>query len=128
MGTWSHGNFDNDTAADHLGDLTGRLISEIEEAMSDPESLEPDEYWGNAVPVNLEILSLLAAQGWVGIELPEPEIVRGWKERFMTVWEGSIDDLAPKPDYKENRRLALHKTFDDLIARAESARAEREAL
>ena len=29
MGTWAHGNFDNDTALDWLGDITGQLLEEI---------------------------------------------------------------------------------------------------
>jgi hypothetical protein len=56
MGTWGHGNFDDDTAADHLSDLTGKLLGDIQKAMEgDPVEIEPDEYWGVAVPCNLEL-------------------------------------------------------------------------
>lgn len=51
MGTWGSGNFDNDTSADHLAIITDRLIAEVTEAMAgDPVDIEPDEYWGAAIP------------------------------------------------------------------------------
>ncbi|MGW4027829.1 DUF4259 domain-containing protein [Streptomyces sp. NPDC004838] len=125
MGTWGSGNFDSDTAADHLGDITGRLLTEVAEAMAgDPVALEPDDYWGVAVPCNLELLHLLASQGHVGAELPKAEVVAGWKDTFMAVWEGSIDDLGPAPGFKDERRAALTRTFDQLAALA--ADRERE--
>ncbi|MFC4604181.1 DUF4259 domain-containing protein [Rhodococcus kronopolitis] len=122
MGTWDSGNFDDDTAADHLSDLTGRLVDEVAEAMSgDPVELEPDEYWGVAVPCNLELLHLLARQHYVGVRLPDPETIAGWKDRFLAVWDEAIDGLEPEPDFKRQRREVLVRTFDQL---AEVARRE----
>jgi hypothetical protein len=115
MGTWSTGNFDNDTAADHLSILTGRLLTEVEEAMAgDPAELEADEYWGVAVPCNLEILVTLANQKWVGVQLPAADTVQAWKTTYLTVWEATIDDLDPTPEYRAERRAALERTFDQL--------------
>ncbi|NMM90883.1 DUF4259 domain-containing protein [Rhodococcus sp. SRB_17] len=122
MGTWGSGNFDDDTAADHLSDLTGRLVDEVTTAMSgDLVDIEPDEYWGVAVPCNLELLHLIAQQRHVGVSLPDPETIVGWKVRFLAVWDGAIDGLEPKPDYKVQRREVLVRTFDQL---AEVARRE----
>ncbi|WP_429516181.1 DUF4259 domain-containing protein [Rhodococcus sp. BE178] len=123
MGTWGSGNFDDDTAADHLSDMTGRLVDEVTKAMSgDPVEIEPDEYWGVAVPCNLELLHLIAQQHYVGVTLPDAETIVGWRDRFLAVWDGAIDGLEPAPDYKERRREVLVRTFDQL---AEVA-AERE--
>ncbi|EMF56820.1 MULTISPECIES: hypothetical protein [Streptomyces] len=115
MGDWGTGNFDSDTAADHVSILTDRLITEVADAMAgDPVEIEPDEYWGIAVPANLELLSLLARQGYVGASLPEAEVVAGWKNTFMAVWEGHIDALTPSSGYKDERRAVLIRTFDEL--------------
>ncbi|MDH6677290.1 hypothetical protein M2284_001488 [Rhodococcus sp. LBL1] len=115
MGTWGSDNFADDTAADHLADLTGRLVDEVAEAMSgDPVEIEPDEYWGVAVPCNLELLHLIAQQRYVGVTLPDPGTIVGWKGRFLAVWDGAIDGLEPDPDYKERRREILVRTFDQL--------------
>ncbi|MER7726551.1 DUF4259 domain-containing protein [Streptomyces sp. NPDC096323] len=124
MGTWGAGNFDSDTAADHLGDLVGRLTAEVTEAMAgDPVGLEPDEYWGVTVPCNLELLLVLDRQGWVGVTLPPPELIRTWQEKFLAVWEATIDGLGPKPAYKDERRAVLNETFERL-AEASAGAAE----
>ncbi|WP_307167505.1 DUF4259 domain-containing protein [Streptomyces rishiriensis] len=115
MGDWGTGNFDNDTAADHLSILTDRLITEVADAMSgDPVGIEPDEYWGVAVPANLELLALMARQSYVGASLPEAEVVEGWKKTYLAVWEGYIDELEVSPDYQDDRRAVLIRTFDEL--------------
>lgn len=116
MGTWGTGNFDNDTAADHLSGLTGRLVREVADAMAgDPVELEADEYWGNAVPCNVEILTLLAGR-WVGVTLPPAETVEAWKAAYLSAWEASIDGLEPTPEFRAERRAVLERTFDALLA------------
>ncbi|MGW1975373.1 DUF4259 domain-containing protein [Streptomyces sp. NPDC001889] len=124
MGTWGSGNFDSDTAADHLSGLTGGLIAEITEFMAgDPVELEADEYGGTVVPCNLELLGLIARQGYVGALLPEAGVVEEWRERYMRAWEGSIDDLEPVAGHKEARRERLTQVFDT-VARAARERDE----
>ncbi|MFH0176943.1 DUF4259 domain-containing protein [Streptomyces cacaoi] len=64
MGDWGTGNFDNDTAADHLSILTNRLITEVADAMADdPADIEPDEYWGVVVPANPRIVLTETPEG-----------------------------------------------------------------
>ena len=117
MGTWGAGNFDSDTAADHLGDVTGRLVKEIAEAMAgDPIELEADEYWGVAVPCNVELLALLAEQRWVGVTLPDEATARAWKAKLIAAWEKSIDGLGPSDAHRRDRQAVLESTFDRLIA------------
>src|SRR5947208_2226389 len=60
MGTWGPGNFENDCAADHLYQVCGPLLKQVEEAMKYPSSIEPDEYGGDIVPANLEIIACLS--------------------------------------------------------------------
>ncbi|MFJ4093843.1 DUF4259 domain-containing protein [Kitasatospora sp. NPDC089913] len=127
MGTWGSGNFESDAALDHLSAVVGRLVEEVAEAMAgDPVELEPDEYWGVAVPCNLELLHVLAQAGHTAGELPKAEVVEGWKETFLAVWERSIDGLGPKPAYKAERREVLHRTFDRLAAAARREAADRD--
>ncbi|WP_285102688.1 DUF4259 domain-containing protein [Promicromonospora sp. MEB111] len=116
MGTWGPGNFDDDTAADHLSRLTDQLATEVAEAMAgDPVGLEPDEYWGVAVPANLELLAVLARTNYVGVLLPEVATLETWKSTFLEIWDGSIDGLEPSEAFKEARRSVLVRTFDDLV-------------
>lgn len=119
MGTWGSGNFESDAALDHLSAVVGRLVEEVAEAMAgDPVGIEPDEYWGVAVPCQLELLHVLAQAGHADGELPKAEVIEGWKETFMAVWERTIDGLEPKPEYKKKRREVLIRTFDQLAAAA----------
>ncbi|MCX4448762.1 DUF4259 domain-containing protein [Streptomyces sp. NPDC087866] len=120
MGTWGAGNFDSDTAADHLSGLVDRLVGRVTEAMAgDPVGIEPDEYDGVAVPCDLELLLLLHERGWVGVTLPAPEVVRQWRDAYMAVWERSIDGLEPADGFKDERRAVLRGTFDRLAEAAE---------
>ncbi|MFB7123334.1 DUF4259 domain-containing protein [Kitasatospora sp. NPDC056273] len=115
MGTWGSGNFESDTALDHLSVLIDRLVTEVAEAMAgDPVELEPDEYWGVAVPCNLELLHVMARAGHGVHQLPETDVITGWKTAFMAVWERTVDDLEPSPGYKDERRSVLNRTFDQL--------------
>ncbi|MEV4756112.1 DUF4259 domain-containing protein [Micromonospora sp. NPDC049559] len=117
MGSWGIGNFDNDTAADHLSIVTARLLDEVTEAMaSDPDEIEPDEYWGVAVPCNLELLCLLAEQRWVGVTLPDAATVAEWRRRYLAVWDEAVEELIPSPEARQRRRAVLVETFERLAA------------
>ncbi|MFE6748475.1 DUF4259 domain-containing protein [Kitasatospora purpeofusca] len=127
MGTWGSGNFESDTALDHMSAVVGRLVDEVAEAMAgDPVGIEPDEYWGEAVPCQLELLHILAQAGRATEGLPKAAVVEGWKETYMAVWERSIDGLEPKPEYKEKRREVLIRTFDQLAADAREAEIDED--
>lgn len=123
MGVWGPGNFEEDTAADHLSTLTAHLIREIQDAIVDPALIEPDEYWGVAVPCNIQLLTLIAKQKFVGCVIPEVETVKAWKAIYMEVWERRIDTLKPKPKHKTDRRKVLEKTFNDLLKMAKKYHA-----
>ncbi|MEU1623016.1 DUF4259 domain-containing protein [Streptomyces sp. NPDC005722] len=115
MGSWGSGNFDGDTAADHLSLLTARLVREVEDAVAGaPGTLEPDEYWGVAVPCNVELLHLIAGRGWAGAVLPAAATVHRWKAAHLAAWDAAIDDLEPSPEYRAERRAVLVRTFDAL--------------
>lgn len=117
MGTWGPGNFDSDTAADHVSMLASKLVTDIETAMNgDAVALEPDEWDGTTVPCNVELLTLIAKQGWVGVTLPAPDIVAGWGTKFVGIWAASIDGLDPSPQWKARRRDVLVRTFAELEA------------
>src|SRR5438045_746484 len=110
MGTWGPGNFENDYAADLLYEVCGPLLKQVEEAMSNPSMLEPDED-ADLVLANLEIIACLSEhlgryehgelQDFLyPCVLPPPATIADWKQRFLQVWDACIDGLDPEPDYK----------------------------
>ncbi|WP_062207086.1 DUF4259 domain-containing protein [Streptomyces sp. NBRC 109706] len=124
MGTWGSGNFESDTARDYLSSFMDRLVAEVAEVMDgDPVAIEPDEYWGVAIPCQLELLQVLTRAGHSSDTPLRPEVVERWKEHFMAVWERTIDDLGPAPGYKEQRRAVLIRTFDQLADAAAAGHA-----
>lgn len=121
MGTWGSGNFESDTARDYLSSFMDRLVTEVAEVMDgDPVEIEPDEYWGVALPCQLELLTVLVRAGHTSDTPLRPEAVERWKARFMAVWEDTIDGLEPAPGHKEERRAVLIRTFDELTEAAAS--------
>ena len=131
MGTWGHGNFENDTAADHLCELCAPLLDQIRTAVEDKTEMEPDEPTSDWMMANVEILAVLGenigrtGKDWVGdfafpFPLPDPDEVDSWKQAYLEVWDGDIDDLEPSPEYKTNRRATIVATFDRLAKAAAS--------
>ncbi|GAB2680089.1 DUF4259 domain-containing protein [Nocardia goodfellowii] len=121
MGVWGPGNFDSDTVADGLGELTDRIIGDIAEQFQDPSDdtpLEPDEWGGNMVPAWLEILTEIVRTQRVGASFPSAAVLGEWRERYLRVWDGYIDQLDPDDDFKTGRRAVITETFDRAIALA----------
>ncbi len=115
MGVWGTGNFENDTAADYLSLITSQIAEEIEEAISHPNEIEPDEFEGVVVPCKLEILYLFAKQHWVGLMLPDSALVIKWKKEYLFVWDQYMEKSDSKEEYINARRKVIAKTFDQLI-------------
>lgn len=116
MGVWGSGNFDSDTVADGLGELTGRILDDITTEFEDDSNLEPDEWGGNMVPAWLEILTEIAETRRVGVTFPSTTVLTDWRDRYLRVWDGYIDGLEPDPDHKVARRSVLVHTFDRALA------------
>jgi len=121
MGVWGPGNFESDTVADSLGEVTDRIIADIAaqfDATPDDSALEPDEWGGEMVPAWLEILVDVVGPGRVGATLPSVAVLTDWRERYLRVWDGYIDGLEPTPEHKVARRAVLVETFDRAVALA----------
>lgn len=126
MGTWGAGNFDSDTAADYLSMVIDRLVTEIAEVMAgDPIELEPDGYWGVAVPCQLELLCHLARGGYDAGRLPDPSVIAEWRQRYLAAWDSGIDELGPSDQFKAERLGVLNHTFDQLSEAAARSLADR---
>ncbi|NMM91368.1 DUF4259 domain-containing protein [Rhodococcus sp. SRB_17] len=116
MGVWGSGNFDSDTVADGLGMLTGRIVDDITAEFEEDSSLEPDEWGGEMVPAWLEILTEIAETRRVGVRFPSTTVLIDWRDRYLRVWDGYIDELEPDDDYKVERRAVLVRTFERAVA------------
>lgn len=114
MGTWGPGHFDSDTSADHLSTVMAKWIQEIDEAMKSPVELEADEYWGWAVPANLELLALVGKQGWVGTMLPDDAKLALWQKTFLAAHLPGFEALKASDDFIRGRKKAILASFAKL--------------
>lgn len=127
MGVWGPGNFDSDTVADGLGELTNRIIGQIAQEFedeSDDSALQPDEWGGEMVPAWLEILIEMVERPRVGATFPSVATLTDWRDRYLRVWDEYIDELEPEDEYKVERRAVLVSTFERAVALA--GRRERD--
>ena len=121
MGTWGPGNFDDDTVADGLSEITDDLIAKIAESFADEDDdteLQPDEWGGSMVPAWLELLTDIGSAGRVGATFPPRATLEAWRDRYIRVWDDYIDELEPDEDYRKDRRQVILSTFDRAVALA----------
>jgi hypothetical protein len=113
MGVWGAGNFSNDAALDYLGSgIVAPLIRKLEAIVENPSLAEPDERTSSEAMVAVDVISTLCER--FGAIPPEPELVEACGSTYLRVWEGYIDRLDPKPDYKQARRAAIEASFGEL--------------
>ena len=53
-----------------------------------------------------------------GAAPPKPDVIEGWRSKYLAISDDQIDGLDPKPGYKAKRRKVIDDTFTDLIERA----------
>ncbi|MBO9624803.1 MAG: DUF4259 domain-containing protein [Microbacterium sp.] len=126
MGTWGPGNFEDDTVADGLSEITDDLIAKIAEQFADEDddtALEPDEWGGSMVPAWLELLTDISSVGRVGATFPDSSTVAAWRDRYLRVWDEYIDELDPDEDYRVDRLAVLTATFERAIDLARTREA-----
>jgi hypothetical protein len=110
MGRSGSGNFDSDAAGDYVGELVARLVGEVEQAVTKPQSIEPDEYYGEIVPCIIEILAAVQRRCSTAA-IPSPETIASWKLQFLAVRARSFGGKLPEND---PRSKAISAAFDDL--------------
>jgi Domain of unknown function (DUF4259) len=114
MGVWAAGNFDNDEAMDYVHELVDQMVEQIVSTVASEHGMEPDEPDSFRLMCNVELLWLIGQR--VGASLPKSAAVADWKTKYLAVWDEYIDDLDPKPGFKEERRAVITESFDRLIS------------
>ena len=118
MKTQDTANFANDGAMDYLALLTAKLVATIAEIVADDDRMALDEDGESMLMPSVEILALLCER--YGAQPPKPAKVRQWGQKYLEVYDATIDRLDPEPAYKTGRRKVIEKTFRWLESLAES--------
>jgi hypothetical protein len=118
MRTWAEDNFGNDGARDYLSVLAAKLVATITEIVTDDERLALDEDGETMFMPSVELLALLCER--YNSTPPKPAAVIHWREKYLHVYDTTINDLRPPASYKTARRKVIESTFRWLEALADS--------
>jgi hypothetical protein len=118
MDDWSEDNFGNEGARTYLGVLTARLVATINEVFADPERTALDEDGESLLMPSVEVLALLCER--YNATPPRPATIRGWRDKYLAVFDNDIDSLEAPDEYKTGRRKVIESTFRWLESLSES--------
>jgi hypothetical protein len=118
MRNWGEDNFANDGARDYLSLLAAKLVATITQIVTDDERLALDEDGESMFMPSVELLALLCER--YNITPPKPAAVIHWHEKYLNVYDSTIDDLDPPADYRTGRRKVIDSTFRWLESLADS--------
>ena len=118
MDDWSEDNFGNEGARTYLGVLTARLVATIHEVFADPERTALDEDGESLLMPSVEVLALLCER--YNAPPPRPATIRGWRDKYLTVFDSDIDALEASDEYNTGRRKVIESTFRWLESLSES--------
>lgn len=118
MKDWGEENFANDGARAYLEMLTARLVATIKEIYADEERLALDEDGESMLMPSIESLALLCER--YNAPPPKPSTVRQWSEKYLEIYDATIDDHDVTPAFKTARRRVIDHTFRWLESLASS--------
>lgn len=119
MGLWGADNLECDGALDYLAtEIVNPLVEKLRSVTVNPGLAEPDEPTSSEIMVAAEVLCLLCER--CNAVPPAPTVVQQCRDTYLRVWDGYIDKLMPKPDYKRERRRVIEATFQRLLQLAQA--------
>ena len=118
MRTWGEDNFANEGARDYLALLSAKLVATISEIFVDDERLALDEDGESMFMPSVELLALLCER--YGVTPPKPSSVQQWLEKYLQLYDRSIDKYSPDRRFRVERRKVIEKTFRWLMSLSES--------
>ncbi len=112
MGTWGAGNFDNDGALDYAGSVIDKFTARIEECFSGEDLADLDEDGETVLMPSVEMICVISER--CGAAPPRADVVAGWRERYLRIYDEQIDSLEPADGYTDERRKVIEETFTRL--------------
>lgn len=107
MGTWGPENFENDSALDMVEEVLAVARTEIDafcsSASAGIEDLD-DIVAGVAIH--------LALHRHCNASAPDRDLAARLREKVLRIFDEQIDSLAPKDDFKVQRRAVIAETLD----------------
>lgn len=118
MDAFSEDNFGNEGARAYLDMLVAKLIATIKEIVGDEERLMLDEDGETMFMPSIEILALLCER--YDATPPRPASVRQWHDKYLQIFDDSIEQFDVTPEFQAGRRKVIDNTFRWLLGLAEN--------
>jgi hypothetical protein len=129
MGWLGPDTFDNDRALNYLSDVKQSIWAKIEGLQEYPDLADPDEPHSDEIVAAVELLAILCEH--TPCTPPATAVVEKCRDNFVEFWYSAMrqwidsDDTAkPNAAYVEQRRDAIERTFDRLLAQCRKADEE----
>jgi hypothetical protein len=118
MASWGDDNFANDGARDYLSLLTAKLVATITEIYRDEDRLALDEDGEAMFMPSVELLALLCER--YGAEPPKPATIKQWQDRYLRLYDETVEGYNPDAQFQASRRKVIERTFHWLLSLSES--------
>src|SRR5947199_521229 len=118
MGSWGDDNFANDGARDYLSLLAAKLVATITEIYRDDDRLALEEDGEAMFMPSVELLALMCER--YGATPPKPATIEQWQERYLRLFDETVEGYNAEPEFQASRRRRIEQTFRWLTGLAES--------
>lgn len=102
-------NLGNNGARTYLDVMLAKLVGTIQDIVTDPERLEPDEDGESLLMPSVDILATLCER--YNAAPPRLNTVKQWHEKYLAAYDAGIDAIKPTARFKSARRKVIENTF-----------------
>ena len=119
MGTWGSGIYENDSTRDYIDGIIDNISNAVRDIVKrDYTLLHAGMPQSDLFMCYIDLLNAICSRHDLHTSLPDAEVVRKWKAKYMEVWEFTVGECDPAEDYRRERAVLLNESFDNLIALA----------
>ena len=119
MGTWGAGIYENDSTRDYIDGIIDNISNAVRDIVKrDYTLLHAGMPQSDLFMCYIDLLNAICSRHDLHTSLPDAEVVRKWKAKYMEVWEFTVGECDPAEDYRKERAIVLNESFDNLIALA----------
>ena len=100
MGTWGAGIYENDSTRDYIDGIIDNISNAVRDIVKrDYTLLHAGMPQSDLFMCYIDLLNAICSRHDLHTSLPDAEVVRKWKAKYMEVWEFTVGECDPAEDY-----------------------------
>ena len=101
MGTWGSGIYENDSTRDYIDGIIDNISNAVRDIVKwDYTLLHAGMPQSDLFMCYIDLLNAICSRHDLHTSLPDAEVVRKWKAKYMEVWEFTVGECDPAEDYR----------------------------